>query len=341
VIGAGWYAAETHIPALARRTEVALDGVCRLGTSELARVRDHFGFAFASEDYRDLLARKPDAVVVASPHAMHYEHARAALEAGAHVLCEKPMTLDPAQAWDLKQRAERLGRHLLIANGFHYLPRLDEVARWVRDGAIGAIEEVSCRFSSATRPVFSGDVGFERWKHSFFRPARSTWQDPDGGGGFAYGQLSHSAALLFWITGLRAAQVSGRTFRHAGIDLHDAAAITFDNGAIGTVHGGASVPEGGRARLRLSVAGEKGIIDLDLDLDRCELHLHDGTSRKLELAAGEWVYKGAGPANRLVDLASGHGENLSTAEVGAKTTELIEAILRSAKAGGNTVVIGA
>jgi predicted dehydrogenase len=135
--------------------------------------------------------------------------------------------------------------------------------------------------------------------------------------------------------------VSGRTFQHAGIDLHDAAAITFDIGAIGTVSGGASVPEGGRARLRLSIAGEKGIIDLDVDLDRCEVHLHDGTSRKLEVAAGEWTYSGAGPVNRLVDLASGYGENLSPAEVGAKTTELIEAILRSAKGGGAAVAIDA
>ena len=45
VIGAGWYAAANHIPVLAGRNDVVLDGVCRLGTDELARVRDHFGFA--------------------------------------------------------------------------------------------------------------------------------------------------------------------------------------------------------------------------------------------------------------------------------------------------------
>ncbi len=339
VIGAGWYAAENHIPVLARRPEVTLDGVCRLGADELERVRAHFGFAFASQDHREVLARKPDAVVVASPHALHYEHARAALEAGAHVLCEKPMTLDPGEAWDLKARAERLGRHLLLANGFNYLPRLDEVGRWVSAGEIGAIEQVSCQFSSATRPVFSGDTGFKRWQHTFFRPARSTWQDPEGGGGFAYGQLSHSAALMFWITGLRAAEVSARTFRHQGIDLYDAAAISFDNGAIGSAFGGACVPEGGRARLRLSIGGEKGIIDVDIDLDRCEMHLHDGTVRKLPVAPGEWTYSCVGPVNSLVDLALGKGVNLSTAEVGAKTTELIAAILQSAKSGGDKVRI--
>ena len=267
VIGAGWYAAESHIPALRRRDDVELDGVCRLGVAELARVRDHFGFAFGSEDHREVLTRRPDAVVVASPHALHYQHTRDALEAGAHVLCEKPFTSAPAEAWDLVARAERLGRHLLIANGYNYLPKFDDLARRVRSGVIGDIELIGCQFSSATRPAFSGTVGFERWKRTFFRPALSTWQDPAAGGGFAYGQMSHSVALMLWITGLRATAVNARTFSPEGIDLHDAANVVFDNGAIGSIFGGAAVPEG----LRLSIAGSKGIIDMDVDLDRCTI----------------------------------------------------------------------
>ena len=50
VIGAGWYAAQNHIPALLARPEVVLDGVSRLGADELERVRAHFGFRFGSED---------------------------------------------------------------------------------------------------------------------------------------------------------------------------------------------------------------------------------------------------------------------------------------------------
>jgi len=340
VIGAGWYAAENHIPTLARRSEVVLDGVCRLGADELERVRSHFGFAFASQDYREVLARKPQAVIVASPHALHYEHARAALEAGAHVLCEKPMTLDPVEAWDLVARAEQLGRHLLIANGFNYLPHLEKVRAWLAEGEIGAIEQVSCQFSSATRPVFSGEVGFERWRRAFFRPSRSTWQDPEGGGGFAYGQLSHSAALMFWITGLRAVEVSARSFPRVGIDLYDAAIIGFDNGAIGSFYGGASVPEGGRARLRLSIGGEKGIIDLDIDLDRCVMHLEGRKARRLSVKSGEWSYSCVGPVDALVDLARGKGVNRSPAEVGAKTVELIAALQRSARTGGEKLRVG-
>jgi predicted dehydrogenase len=333
IIGAGWFAAESHIPALTRRAEVVLDGVCRLGASELGRVKEHFGFAFASEDYRDVLARRPDAVVVSSPHHLHHEHAKAALEAGAHVLCEKPMTVDPGQAWDLAATAERSGLHLLIANGYHYLPRMAELQRRLADGAVGTVEHVACHFASATRNVFAGSEGLSRWRTAFFRPDRSTWQDPAQGGGFAYGQLSHPLALMFWLTGLDAVSVAAR-LAPVGVDLSGAATVGFRGGAIGGVTGAASVPEGGRQQLRLHVGGSEGVFDVDVDLDRAEIRRHDGRNDLVALPAGTWVYHCRGPVDGLVDLALGRGENLSPGHIGAKTVELIAAMHRSAAAGG-------
>jgi predicted dehydrogenase len=340
VIGAGWFAAQNHIPVLQGRDDVFLDGVCRLGAADLASVRDHFGFAFASEDFREVLARKPDAVVVASPHHLHHEHARAALEAGAHVLCEKPMTLDPADAWDLVATAERTGRHLLVANGYHYLPRLEEVRQAIREGAVGRIQHVLCHFASATLPVFQGSTGFRRWQTTFFRPAITTWQDPAQGGGFAYGQLSHSIALLLWLTDLRARDVMARVRGEGGIDLYDAATVTFDGGAIGVISGAPSVPEEGQARLRLSISGDAGILDLDVDLDRCVIERHDGGRLAISPAPASWRYGCDGPVHRLIELARGEiRENLSPGPVGARSVELIAAMLRSAAAQGTVAAI--
>ncbi len=335
VIGAGWYAAQNHIPALQQRGDVVLDGVCRLGADALARVRDHFGFAFASEDFHEVLARRPDAVIVASPHDRHFEHAHAALVAGAHVLCEKPMTLDPAQAWELVATAQRCRRHLLVANGYHYLPHLDQVRQAIRDGAVGRIQHVMCHFASATLPVFSGSTGFRRWQTTFFRPDTATWQDPARGGGFAYGQMSHSVALLFWLTGLRARDVAAQVRNEGGIDLYDAAVVGFDSGAVGAFSGSPAVPEEGRARMRLSISGTEGILDLEVDRNRCEIERHDGGGRVITPAPETWQYRCDGPVDRLVELARGADtENLSPGEVGAKTVELIAALLRSAASGG-------
>jgi len=100
-IGAGWWATVNHMPLLRARDDVEMVAVARRDPALLARVQEEFGFEHALTDYRALLELDLDGVVVSSPHAAHHEHAAAALRTGAHVLCEKPMTLDPAQAWEL------------------------------------------------------------------------------------------------------------------------------------------------------------------------------------------------------------------------------------------------
>ena len=89
VIGAGAWAVSSHLPNFAAH-DVEFVAVCRTGAEALENVRTSFGFRVASEDYRDVLAQQPDVVLVSSPAGLHYEHAKAALQAGAHVLCEKP-----------------------------------------------------------------------------------------------------------------------------------------------------------------------------------------------------------------------------------------------------------
>ena len=175
---------------------------------------------------------------------------------------------------------------------------------------------------------------------TFFRPDVATWQDPDHGGGFAYGQLSHSIALMLWLTGLRAARVGGSTWRENGIDLHDAATLVFEGGAVGSLAGAAAVPEEGRARLRIFLTGEAGMLEIGVDLDRCMLERHDGARADLALAPDSWRYDCVGPVDALVDLAQGKGENRSPGEIGAGTVEVIAAMLRSAASNGSPVSIG-
>ncbi|PXA97530.1 hypothetical protein DMC47_13315 [Nostoc sp. 3335mG] len=334
VIGAGWYAAQNHIPTLAARGDVLLDGVSRLGTEELARVKDHFGFVFASEDYGAVLARKPDVVVVASPHHLHFEHARAAIESGAHVLCEKPMTLVPEEAWELTRLARHHGRHLLIANGYNYLPHVNVLANRVAAGAIGNIEHAAVSFISATRDVFEGDRGLRQWETAMFRPDRGTWQDPAQGGGFAYGQLSHALALLLYVSGLAPETIAGHVLAHNGIDLANSASLLLSNGAVAGISGAAAMPQGNRALMRLSLAGDAGLLTADFDTDRAEIRRHDGLIETMPLRTGDWIYNCVGPVNALVELAQGRGDNRSSGTAGAQAVGIIAGLLQSARAGG-------
>src|SRR5688500_12229090 len=101
LIGAGWWATANPVPLLAKRDDIEFAAVCRLGGAELEQVKQRFGFRFATESAAELVRQPLDAVIVTSPHTLHFEHARLALERGLHVLCEKPMCTRGDQAREL------------------------------------------------------------------------------------------------------------------------------------------------------------------------------------------------------------------------------------------------
>src|SRR5262245_23890715 len=106
-LGAGWWATANHMPLLAARDEVELTAVCRLGADELRQVKERLGFRFATEDAAELVGYPGlDAVIVSSPHTLHFEHARLALQKGLHVLCEKPMCTRGGEARELVRLAD-------------------------------------------------------------------------------------------------------------------------------------------------------------------------------------------------------------------------------------------
>lgn len=332
VIGAGHFAYRVHIPALKARSEVVLDSVCRRGEAELRLVRDEFDFAFATQDWREILERDIDIAVIATPHHLHYEQAAAFLRKGCHVLVEKPMCLDPLQAWDLVEIARAEGRHLVVSHGWHYKPGIDRTRDFLE--RIGTIEHVVCHMASFTRSVFAGDGGVEAWRAVAIQPQAQTWQAPDAGGGYGYGQLSHALGLLFWLTDLRVSEVGALTWNSpGGIDLHDAAAVLFSNGASGVFSGSCGVPSGHGFELEIRIYGSEGTVTLDIERETLTLKLPNGVSDSLQVAPGAWKYSCEGPPNALVDLALGHGRNESNGELGARTVEAVHAMLQSARTG--------
>src|SRR5215207_2972169 len=150
-IGAGWWATTNHMPLLAAREDVEMAGVCRLGADMLQAVKEKFNFPFATEDYHELLKQDLDGVVVTSPHHLHYEHARAALLSGRHVMCEKPMTLEADQAWDLVRLAKERNLQLVVPYGWHYKPFVQQAKQMMEEGVVGKIEYVLCHMASPTK----------------------------------------------------------------------------------------------------------------------------------------------------------------------------------------------
>lgn len=350
VIGAGAWTVYSHLPVLARRRDdVEFVAVNRLGAAELEKVRGTFGFAYASEDYREVLSRDLDVCVVASPGGLHHAHAKAAMEAGAHVLVEKPFTLSAEDAWDLADTAERLGRHLVIAFGFNYLPAVRAFETLLRDaGGIGELESCQLTMASCTRELLSAAGSYPEVGHDYIpAPDQRTWTDPIlSGGGYAQAQLTHVLGLALPLLNHRPVEVCALTNPSGGssIDTHDAAALRFANGAVGTLAGSSSWVgvDSSRDQVTLRAFGTEGQWLLDLDAERAYVfHVGDGVERSLDMATGSGTYDCIGPPNTLIDLALGRPvENRSTASLGARTVEILEAFYRSAESGALCTVSG-
>lgn len=335
-IGAGWWATSNHFPLFAARDDVELVGVCGKGDG-LEAVREKFGFGFATEDATELLDADIDAVVISTPHDLHHPLAAQALDRGLHVLCEKPMTLHADEAWDLAARAERAGTVFLVPYGWNYKPFTVAAKRMLDAGAIGEIQYALCHMASPTRGLFGTDPThmLERW-NSDTAPDPTTWSSPEHGGGYAHGQITHSSALLFWLTGLRAASVAGRAITAgAPVDLFDAGVIRFEGGALGSLSGAATLADGDKYQVDIRLFGTEGVLMIDVERERVTLSRYDGRREEVVIPEGEGEYECLVPPARFIELITGASrENNSDVTVAARSVELIDALLRSSAAGG-------
>lgn len=342
VIGAGSWAVSSHLPNLVRRRdagEVELAIVNRRNPEALARIKETFGFGHATTDWQDVIDAEPDIVIVSSPPGLHHVQAKAALEAGAHVMCEKPFTIDPAEAWDLAETVRRTGRELFIAYGWNYRPMVLEASRLMSDDdGIGVIEQVSMHMESALRELLS-DSGSYADADPVLAPHPDTWSDPEtSGGGYAQAQLTHVLALTLWLTGLRGSAAFALMNRAVGarVELHDAIALRFDNGAIGTL-GGASSHVGAadnRHGVELRAVGSRGMLRLDLRANVLWRYRGKDDEINVPLLDDAGVYDCIGPIDAVVDAALDRAPaNSSPAELGARTVEILDAAYRSSESG--------
>ena len=337
VLGAGAWAVANHIPELARRDDVELVVAVRKGRAQLDLLRERFGFGHVTESHEEALDLGLDAVIVASPPALHFEHASAALSSGAHVLCEKPFTLRPEDAWELDRLASEQDRALLVAFGWNYRPIGLEARRLMETHGVGAVQHVMVSMSSWIRDLLRATGGY-LGNPDDFSPEADTWTNPEvSGGGYAAAQLSHALGLALWLTDQRAESVFAMMNTEGGsVELHDAIAMRFESGATGVVSGATSPGIANavdrpdepwpRHHLFIRVVGDEGQLTLDLERDFLWLSRADGTDVKADLPSDAGLYLCDVPPNLLVDIASGRGgRNNSPAELGARTVEVVAA----------------
>jgi len=195
---------------------------------------------------------------------------------------------------------------------------------------------VLCHMASPTKDFFSGGGNVpSQWEPTLAKPDSTTWQVKEYGGGYAHGQITHSSGLMFWLSGLRSAEVTAlMTSPDSGVDLYDAAIVSFENGAIGTISGAATLPDNDKFQVDVRIFGTEGVLLLDVERERLDLRRHDGKHQHFDIPKDQGAYSCDEPPGRLIELVQGRGTNDSPGEVGARSVELLDAMHRSAAEGG-------
>jgi len=138
VVGYGYWGPKL-VRNFAEMPEAELSWVVDLDQARLGRVSQHYPAVQTTADYDAVLRSDVSAVVVATPIRTHYRVAKAALEAGKHVLVEKPLTASSAEAEELVDLAERRGLVLMVGHTFVYNAAVRALREIVASGEIGDV----------------------------------------------------------------------------------------------------------------------------------------------------------------------------------------------------------
>ena len=324
MIGAGFWASYQYLPFYRDHPEVDLVGAVRKDDAGLDAFRRAFELEVATSSVAELLDAGVDGVVVSSPHVLHRAHAVAALEAGAHVLVEKPMTVTLADAEAVAAAARATGRTVAVAHGWNWSRLTDWAKGELDEGRLGRVTSVTGYMSSCLTDLFSGRSGYGVLDVGGFpvEAETATWAEAGAGGGYLFGQLTH---LL-----------------ENGVDLDIQVSVRLADGVIGSFSGQGHEPWGRRHACDLRIAGEDGVLTIDFDRVQAQL-LVEGDKGRAEwltfepdppAAEEDSEYTCDGPAQFLVDTCLGRETaNRAPLDVGIRTVAVMEAAWRSAHTG--------
>lgn len=294
LLGAG-VVAEMHLDAIAALDDVELVGIAA-HDAEAAAVRASAYGSRAFADNDELLAQDLDVVVVATPHPSHAELTIAALETGAHVLCEKPLAPEAREADAMIAAADRAGRLLGVCFQQRFRPVIAAARRLVDEGKLGPLVR-----ASIVDPLYR--------PNAYYRTAdwRGTWKGE--GGGVLMNQAPHTLDLLCHLAGPPATVWGVAQRRAQPMEAEDTATalLSYDRGAVGTL--AVSTLEPGVQRIEL--VGDRGRIEIvgeSISFERFEPPISEHLTSATEMfAAPERVLE-------AVELTAGRGDHLDVHE---------------------------
>jgi scyllo-inositol 2-dehydrogenase (NADP+) len=259
--GYGMAGASLHAPLIAATEGLALHAVVTRDGGRREQLAARYPGVIAADALSEVVAAV-DLVVVASPNRYHVELARTALDAGKHVVVDKPLAVNTAEARALATQAETAG---VVLTAFHNRRWDDDfltLRRVVAEGRLG--------------PVLRLESRFDRWRPQLKEGAWREDGDPADGGGLLLDLGSHLADQAVQLLGPVSAVYAELDVRRPGAVVEDDVfvALAHESGARSHLSAGVHAADGPP---RLRALGEAATF-LSYGLDPQEVALRDGAS---------------------------------------------------------------
>lgn len=331
VLSAGAWSQSSHLPALKADSRVELVAISSPDADTAACLGSQFDVPYFA-DWRDALAAGPEIAVVSSPPVAHEEQVIAALEAGAHVLVEKPYALNAETARRMRDAAERLGKTLLVGFGWPAVPIFSLSRRLIEAGEIGRIEHMAMHLAVNTRALLSG--GTDGGWGSKAASNTATYTDKAiSGGGSAAVTMSHQLGMVEWLTEQPIVALSASTFPPGSdIDLHTTVNADFAGGGSAALSAASTHPYLARPQWHMALYGDKGQLWLDSINDTLRLVRANGEVVDYGAPEASGVYDPGAPTKALIECAFGAPAPAGmSARLATRVVAVTDAIYLSAK----------
>lgn len=290
IIGTG-FGRKTQIPAFRSIPEAEIVSVA---SGHLENARDtarEFGIGHFTDDWRETLHRDDlDLVCITTPPDTHREMTLHALELGKHVLCEKPMAMDAAEAGEMTAKAKEQSRLALIDHELRFLNGRQKARLMLREGEIGRVIHAKYHFANSSR----GDRK---------RPW-SWWSDETAGGGALGAIGSHVIDSFRWFLETEISEVFCRLHTHVkqrpDEKNGELKKVTSDDETLmilkfaeckltveATANVSISMVEAGRYRNRIEFFGTRGALRIEDDGEIFHAALENRQWNEIKVELGE------------------------------------------------------
>ncbi|THE11402.1 Gfo/Idh/MocA family oxidoreductase [Bacillus timonensis] len=335
IIGAGGIAQARHIPAFQQLAEqVTIEAICDVNEEIAKTVAEKYQISKIYTNYQEMFA-EVDAVVVCTPNKFHADISIAALDAGVHVLCEKPMAMSAKECQAMIDAAKGSGKVLAVGYHYRFLKDSQAAKKLVLEDEIG--EPIVARVKALRRRKVPGWGVFTNKELQ--------------GGGTLIDWGCHFLDLSLWLLGNpEPVEVSGTAYNRLSkmpnqvnqwgsfdaesfdVDDHVTAYIKFQNGAsmLFETSWSANIPQDEEG---VSISGDKGGIDL------FPLQLNQAKHGMLLNTVANWVPGEDSPdipqAKNFVDSCLGIDELIVKPEQALQVSKIIDAIYKSSETGNS------